>query len=143
MTLVIPKWAAHAVRDWGELLVTTADGKHELNEATAALINYLPLVGITELTVDNVNDAWRRIALFQAVLGTVVSDRANKQPVFITRSDVERHIGIQTDGKQLTFEEFCQDIKSRGLEMDEAKLPSFIANGKRTLLQAAGIGWPG
>ena len=119
MSFVIPKWTAHAVRDWDELLVKTDKGTTELNEATAVLLNYMPLIGITKL--NNADDAWRRIAIFQALFGCVISNKTKKLPMFITKSDVDRHIGIETEGKQLTFGEFCLDINTRKLEGDETQ----------------------
>ncbi|MBS1797573.1 MAG: hypothetical protein JSS81_27365 [Acidobacteria bacterium] len=45
MAFIIPKWRAYDVQDWDDLLIETAEGEYELNEATAALIN-LVLLGI-------------------------------------------------------------------------------------------------
>ena len=166
MPLVIPRWTAHSVRDWEELLVNTADevidkvatariqieeatparvslgrsnGGTQLNEATAALLNYMLVIGITGIRVENVDDVWRRIAIHQALFGNYLID-VNKMPLFLTKSDVERHIGIETEVEQRTFEEFVRGVQARPLEKDEAQLPSFVANGNRTLLHACGIG---
>lgn len=91
MSFVIPKWTAHAAKDWNDLLIQTAEGETQLNEATAALLNYLPIIGVTELKSENVDDAWRRIAIHQALFGSFLSDGAGKRPtpMFFTKSDVE------------------------------------------------------
>lgn len=62
--------------------------------------------------------------------------------MFYTRSDIERHIGVETEGKTLTFDEFCRDIGEIKLKANEDTLPAFVANGGMTCLQAAGIGRP-
>jgi len=162
MPFVIPKWTAHSVRDWDELQVNTADdvldiaasagielkeplkdllrlkAATKINEATAALINCLLLIGVTGIRAGNVDDVWRRIAIHEALFGSFLKD-VNNQPLFFTKSDVERHIGIETEVKHKNFEAFCSDIQGRLLEADGALLPSFVANGNRTLLQAVGI----
>ena len=49
MDLVIPKYSVAAVIDWRCLLVDTAAGP-SLRAASAAFINFMPVIGITELT---------------------------------------------------------------------------------------------
>jgi len=139
MSFVIPKWTAHEVHDWKGLWVKTDDGDDELNEATCALINYLPVVGITEITAENVDDVWRRIAIYQALFGSIYSNLDNGQPLFLCKSDVERHVGIETEGTRIPFEDFCAKVRVQKVEEAESKLPSFVANGNRTLLYISGI----
>lgn len=140
MAFVIPKWTAHGVQDWAGLLVDTPEGGRDINAVTAMLLNYMPVIGVIELRHDNVDDTWRRIAIYQALIGSLLSRAADNQPVFFTRSDIERHIGVETEGKALTFEEFCSDIGKTKLKAKEDTLPAFIANGRMTCLQAAGVG---
>ena len=140
MAFVIPKWTAHKVRDWDGLIVETPKDGQDLNAATAMLLNYMAIIGVTELRQDNVDDAWRRIAIYQALFGSLLSRKADELPVFFTRSDIERHIGVETEGKTLTFAEFCSDIGAMNLKANEETLPAFIANGRMTCLQAAGVG---
>lgn len=134
MAFVMPKWRAHNVEAWEDLIVRTDSGDEDLNNATAAILNYMPVIGITRLTEENIEDVWRRIAIHEALFGSFIFNTFNKQPLFLVRSDIARHIGIETEGKQLTFEAFCSMIHHHKLEPDETRLPSYVANGNRTLL---------
>ncbi len=139
MVPVFPKWQADAVENWQELWVKKSDGKVELSCATGAIFNYMPAVGITKLTADNVADVWRRIAIIEALRGSLVVDSKTQKPLFVTRTDIERHIGAETEGTNKTFKQFCAEIVSWGLSSDHKKLPSFIANGNATMLELFGI----
>jgi len=137
MVIIIPKWRAHNVNDWDSLWVTATDGSAQLNQATSALINYLPAVGITELTSENADDAWRRIAIHQALFGSFIS--CGDKCLFLTRADVWRHVGIETEGEARSFAQFCASIELRAPEADETLLPFGSANGGRSLLSACGV----
>lgn len=139
MPPVIPKWRAHAVRDWKDLLVETLDGGTEPNVATVALLNYMPAIGVPTLTEENAPDAWCRIAVYQALFGSLVENQTTGQPLYLTKSDVLRHIGIETEGMQQTFVEFCGSIHRQAQLQDETLLPSFIANGGSSLLKLLGL----
>lgn len=139
MPIVIPKWTAHGVSDWNDLLVDAGDGRRDLNEATAALLNYLPVIGITALTQETAGDAWCRIAIHQALFGTFVFDSKTGQPFFLTKSDVFRHIGVETEGKPQAFGEFCESLLRRAQQQEESESAFFVANGKRSLLQVLGV----
>jgi hypothetical protein len=142
MPIVIPKWAAHGVANWKELLIEAGNGQHDLNEATAAVLNYLPVIGITTLTQDTAGDAWCRIAILQALFGGLVKDSTSGKTYFITRSDVFRHIGVETEGKQQSFGEFCESLLPRAQLQFEGESPFFIANGRRSLLEVCGVAEP-
>lgn len=138
MPIVLPKWRAHNVADWNDLLVDNGDGQVDLNEATAILLNYMPIIGITVLTRENAGDAWCRIAIYQALFGSFVHDPKTGQPYFLTQSDVFRHIGVETEGSEQSFADFCSGVHKRAQQQDASNLPSFIANGRRSLLQVIG-----
>lgn len=138
MPIVLPKWRAHNVADWNDLLVDNGDGQVDLNEATATLLNYMPIIGITVLTRENAGDAWCRIAIHQALFGGFVHDPKTGQPYFLTQADVFRHIGVETEGTEQSFTDFCSSVHRRAQQQDESNLPSFIANGRRSLLQVIG-----
>jgi hypothetical protein len=141
--LIIPKWTAHDVRDWEELLVDLPDGGRDVNAATAAVINYMPVIGITTLTEENAHEAWCRVALFQALQGSIVEDTETGQPLFLTRSDVFRHAGMRTEGDEKTFSEFCGVLDGYGKQEDIVGLPSDVANGGKSLLEYLGIATDG
>jgi hypothetical protein len=121
------------------LLVDAGDGRRDLNEATAARLNYLPVIGITALTQDTAGDAWCRIAIHQALFGTFIFDPKTGQQFFLTKSDVFRHIGVETEGKPQAFAEFCESLLWRAQQQEESESLFFAANGKRSLLQVLGV----
>lgn len=139
MPLVIPKWKAHAVRDWNDLLVVKPNGSADLNIATAALLNYMPLIGITTLTEESAPDAWCRIAIHQALFGSLVQDPSTGRSLYLTKSDVLRHVGIHTEGTPESFVEFCSGIHYRAQQQDESLSPFFMANGGSSLLELLGL----
>ena len=139
MPIVIPKWTAHAVAGWDALLVNRGQGQFELNEATAALLNYMPAIGITALTQETVGDAWCRIAIHQALFGTFISDPKTGQPYFLTKSDVFRHIGVETEGTDQSFGQFCESLLRRAQLQEERESLFFVANGRRSLLNVLGV----
>jgi len=139
LPIVIPKWTAHGVADWDDLLVDTGEGRFELNEATAALLNYMPAIGITALTQETAGDAWCRIAIHQALFGTFVGNSKTGQPFFLTRSDIFRHIGVETEGTQQSFGQFCESLLRRAQLKEESESLFFVANGRRSLLQVLGV----
>ena len=136
MPFVIPKWRAHGVADWDALLVDVGDGRCELNAATAALLNYMPAIGITELTQESAGDAWCRIAIHQALFGSVIDNSKTGQPLFLTKSDVFRHIGLETEGTPKSFGQFCESVLWLGQQQEERESLFFVANGGRSLLEA-------
>lgn len=138
MPFVIPKWRAHDVPNWNELLVEIDGGRHDLNEATALLINYMPVVGITSLTHESAGDAWCRIAIHQALFGGLLEEKATGKTYFLTRSDVFRHIGLKTEGKALSFQEYCVSIFDARLSGETGAL-FFAENGNLSLLEVCGI----
>ena len=69
MPFVIPKFSARNVADWKELFIKIDEEKMQLNEATAMIINYMAIIGISDIKRENVEDVWRRIAIHQAVFG--------------------------------------------------------------------------
>jgi hypothetical protein len=140
MIPVIPKWQAHAVENWQELLVENSEGKVELSLATVAIFNYMPVIGIIELTAENVEDAWRRIAILEALRGSFLSNSETRKPLFLTKTDLERYVGAETEGTKMSFQQFCAQVASWSLSTDQKELPSFIANGNATLLELSGVG---
>lgn len=143
---VVPRYELGGIRDWRKLLNKETDGTYVLNNITAAVITYMPCVGVTELTTENGDEAWCRIAIYQALFGSMLNrlDENGKgderRPVFLTRLDVLRHIGLETEGHRSSFQEFCATLPSdvkRAIEKREKSLeylPSFVANGNRSLL---------
>ena len=136
---VIPKWKAHAVRDWQDLLVTCRDRGTEINVATSTLLNYLPIIGITTLTEENASDAWCRIAISQALFGSLCTDTTTGLPMYLTKSDVLRHVGIETEGDLKSFQEFCGSIHYKVQNEDDSLSPFFIANGGKSFLKLLGL----
>jgi hypothetical protein len=144
MSTVIPKWNAFNVAAWEELLVVGAEGNRNLNPATAMIINYMPIIGITVLTKENAVDAWLRMTLLECIHGSFLRMTGGPKDghrYFVTKDDVERHIGLDTEGSSMTHSEFyarvCHGVSSSKIETSGTA--AYIANGQRTLLEV-GLG---
>ena len=138
MNYVIPKWSAGDVVDWDDLLVSVNEGGRVLNLATSTILNYMPVIGITEITKENVVDTWIRISLIETVYGSHISSNNGLRRFYVTQNDVTRHIGIQTEGTSKTFLEFYK-LHIEGVTKCAASESSaaYIANDCKTLLQIA------
>jgi len=137
MPFVIPRYSLLKVADYQALFVPDSEGERNLNEATALLINYLPVIGVPELTEDRAEDAWLRIAAHQAQLGTPVEGLKGER-LYLTRLDVIRHVGLRTEGDNKSIESFWQYLSRRRPE-SELDLPFVCANNGHTLLSLFGV----
>jgi hypothetical protein len=140
MTFVIPRWQAHNVSDWESLLVKNSDGKVELNPATVAILNYLAVIGISEITPENAVEIWCRITLLECVYGPIIEKRGgcdNGRPLFTTKDDVIRHIGIEVEGYDKSLAEFYEQVCRRvpANSIDMSRTAAYSANGCQTLLE--------
>lgn len=102
------------------------------------LINLTPVIGVGKITCDNADDVWKRIAMWQAVFGSFLTYVQTDDPVFLTKSDIDRHIGLETEARDIPFSEFCEDIRDRPLDADPKELPAQVANEGRSLLEICG-----
>lgn len=143
MITVIPKWSAHEVADWDALLISQEDGSTGLNPATATILNYMPIIGITKLTTENVIDAWCRMTLIESLYGLSIQLPLNdvagqRRHYFVTQDDVIRHVGIETEGAALKFADFYERVCSgRPPSLVELKATApYVANGSKTLLES-------
>jgi hypothetical protein len=132
---VVPKWQAHNVENFEQLIKLDSNGRKVLNFASCALINTMPIVGITEITEETKRDLWVRIAIFHAMTGSLFyfEQKDKKVPVFLTQQDVYRHVGLSTEGANYPFVEFCDKwIANRNIE--EETSPTWCANNSRSML---------
>jgi hypothetical protein len=139
MTFVIPRWRAVAVTDFTALWVREQNGLRELNAATAMVLNYMPVIGITHLTSQNAGEVWCRIAIHQALLGGVVEEYSTGKTCFLTKDDILRNIGFETEGTEETFELFCAETVGRARREQPGELPSTVANGGRSMMEILGV----
>ena len=100
----------HEVKNWKQLYVTNDDGAEELNLVTSVLINYTMVIGVSEITENNIDDVSCRVALFEAVFGTVLMK--GEKRIFITRDDVARHIGLRTEAAKIELDEFWARMRN-------------------------------
>lgn len=137
MPVVFPRYSLLEVANYQALFVPGGDGEWVLNGATALLINYLPVIGVPELTKDSTEDAWLRIAAHQAHFGTPI-EGSNGERWYLTRLDVIRHVGLRTEGANKPIERFWQHLCHRrpGGELDS---PFVCANNGHTLLSLFGV----
>jgi hypothetical protein len=140
MAVTFPKWSAHEVADWEGLLIREEGGEWSVNLATAAVINYMPIIGITELTSENAVDAYWRISLVQFIFGSYIEVKDGSgqgRPLFLTIDDIVRHVGLKTEGVTKTHTEFYNSV-CRGVSaarIDSALSAAYVANGNRALLE--------
>lgn len=138
--IVVPRYSLADITDYSALFVAGADGEKVLNEASALLINYMQVIGVSELNENNVEDAWLRIATHQAQLGTPMFG-IHGQDLYMTRADVLRHVGLRTECANEPIERFWQYVKRRGPEGQEES-PFVRANGGKSLLSHFGVSTP-
>jgi hypothetical protein len=138
MPVIYPRFDLANVADYRELYISDDSGSQVLNSATALLINYMPVIGVPELTANNAEDAWLRIAAHQAQLGTPIEGPTG-EPLYLTREDVLRHAGLRTDGTREPIEAFWQYLCHRRPEAAQDS-PFLRANGGHQLLVLFGVG---
>ena len=131
--LIIPKWQGNKIKNFDRLLTKNKDDVEVLNMATCALINYLPLIGFTEITEDNTQDVWIRVAIFQAIHGSLyfINHHDDRQPIFLTEEDINLHIGLETEGRSTSLIDFCEYYCKKNLA--HSPPPSWIANDKKSM----------
>ena len=133
--LIGPRWQAHKVDNFEQLVKLDADGRKILNFASCALINTMAMVGVTEITEETKRDLWVRIAIFHSMQGGFIylDQGDTKSPVFLTQQDIYRHVGLITEGTNYSFTEFCDKwVANRNIE--EETSPAWCANNFRSLL---------
>lgn len=108
-----PKWSAQNVKEWDSILVVTPTGEPQVNPVSAAIINYTMVVGLSEITAGNAGEVFMRIALLEAVRGTVLT--LEDRPLFITYEDVQRHVGLRTEAPEKTLFEFWRELQTRSI----------------------------
>lgn len=132
MPLVIPRYSLAEIVNFASLFVKDDAAEIDLNEATALLINYMPVIGVSKITDSNADDAWLRIAAHQAQFGTPIDGTAG-QPWYLTRADVIRHIGLITEAADEPIEHFWRYLIRRQ-PCSEADSPFMRANSGHSLL---------
>jgi len=133
---VVPKWSAHEVANFNLLIKTNKNGDAVLNMASCALINYMPVVGLNKITETNFQDLWIRIAIFQAIRGSLYHfEKADKKiSLFLTKEDIRRHIGLSTEGVEISFQEFCNKWLEGSIKED-SMTPAWLANGCKSMYE--------
>jgi hypothetical protein len=96
-----------AVRDWEQL--HEDDNEAQLTEAFMTFgwgYGLFDLIGLSELTEQNIGEAWARLAVMQALTerGAFFSKWTGEEsiPLPITRADLERRIGLKSNYSNLT-----------------------------------------
>jgi hypothetical protein len=96
-----------AVRDWEQLHAD--DNEAQLTEAFMTFgwgYGLFDLIGLSELTEQNIGEAWARLAVMQALTekGAFFTKWTGTEsiPLPITRADLERRIGLKSNYSNLT-----------------------------------------
>ncbi|TMI99578.1 MAG: hypothetical protein E6G97_21930 [Alphaproteobacteria bacterium] len=106
--LVVPRWSAEGVKERHQLFVVNEDGEKVLNSITAALINYTSIIGISEITDENIDEVSCRVALLEAICGPLLI--SNNAPRFLSREEIARHVGLCTEAYPLPLEVFWKNM---------------------------------
>jgi hypothetical protein len=87
------------------------------NLVTESLIWYLGLsVGIPSITEKNWEEVAWRVALIEKVSGTTMYKYVKGQgkvDIPVTKEDVQRHIGLSTNGERMTKAQFFKRLTTR------------------------------
>jgi len=97
-----------AVRDWEQL--HSDEWQYQITEAFMTFgwgYGLFDTIGMSELTADNVGEAWARLAVVQALVtnnGAFFSKWTGEEsiPLPLTRADLERRIGLKSNYSNLT-----------------------------------------
>jgi hypothetical protein len=85
--------------------------------ATESLIWYLGLsIGIPKITEKNWEEVALRVALYEKVIGSCIYkfvEGKGRVKIPITKEDVQRHIGLDTNGITLTKAQFLKKLAER------------------------------
>ncbi len=128
---IFPRWSAHAVEDWNRILVREPSGETQVNPVSAVIINYTRMIGIDEITPDNVDEVFMRVATLEAIRGTILS--LGDHPLFITREDILMHVGLRAEADRKTLDEFWRFLMAETIPIGTGHLE---ANGGVTALNA-------
>jgi hypothetical protein len=115
-----PKWSSHKVEDWDRMLVREPSGETQVNPASALIINYTMIIGIGEITIDNVDEVYMRVAALEAIRGPCFSH--GDRPLFITHEDIRMHVGLITEAPSKTLEEFWRSLPIRDIPIGSGHL---------------------
>ena len=109
-------------------------GKEQWHPVTNVLVWSSIPCGYWEITAKNVDEVWHRVSLWQAVQGALLS--SVNGDIYITREDVEMHIGLSTNAIRKTRAEFNKTL-ARALEQKVKDQTGRVTSAMRF------IGWKG
>ena len=127
----LPRWSAHEVKDWDKILARTTSGETAVNPVSAAIINYTVIVGVGNITAENVDEVFMRVAVLEAVCGAYFT--LDDRPLFITHEDIRMHIGLDTEAPTKTLAEFWGSLPIQAIPTGIGHLQ---ANGGLVALSA-------
>lgn len=102
-------WDVSSIKDHES--VTTSpfkdeEGNDKWHPVTMALISIAVTCGIDSITEKNLGDVWLRVQAYQRVYGPLVSMNLPYGDVYLTRDDVEAHVGLRTNACRVTNSAF-------------------------------------
>jgi len=136
MPHIFPKYSLAAIPNWEGLLTVDTN---EVNSASATLINCMPMIGVTEISDENLDDVWWRICLLQTQVGGFVCDPKANHPFYLTYNDLVRHLGLRVEGANQSISEFWNYFLQQRLKSELTDQLFVTANGGKTLLELCGV----
>ena len=99
------------IKDFANVTTSAFDinGRPQWNPVTNALVWWTIPLGIYKITEDNVDAFWKRLQLWQAIVGPVLNYADGD--IWLTQDDVVAHIGLSTNATSKTQTQFmatCQ-----------------------------------
>lgn len=101
------------IKDYEDVTTAAFDinGRPQWNPVTNALVWWSIPIGIWEITKDNVDVYWKRLQLWQAVVGPVLGNADGD--IWLTRDDVVAHIGLSTNVIGKNDKEFMATVQKQ------------------------------
>lgn len=127
-------WNVSNVKDHATkcFVMQEVDGKQErhVNPITYAIIWLSIPIGFREITEKNAKSLFRRIYAYERTFGSMNNKWVDEKPVpvYVDYEQVREHIGLTTNGSNLTEAEFKKQLLDRLLREKYREAEKEIAN---------------
>jgi ribosome biogenesis protein Nip4 len=96
----------------GEFGYSETEVRKKMKQIPEAIIFYTMTIGMREITEKNWEQFYNRINFWEKINGTSLYIRKRKkmQPLFVTKEDVQRMIGLKTNASTKSLTQFKKDL---------------------------------
>ena len=115
------------IKNWESMCITGTDDCPILQPTTHALIVIMMNIGYTEITKDNWEDVWRRVYIYEKLLGARRKQtfEGNALDLFFRPEQIWAHIGLKTNFGIKSFSEFAYSIMKGPVKDAEQQMWKF------------------